>query len=223
MTDPQLPPPPPYGSVPPVPPAPVPPYQQPGPYQQSAPYQQPGPYQQPQSPQPAPVQQPAASPQLAYQTPPGAYAAPVGGYVTAEGAYHAPPVEPKKSGALGVVAFLLSAVAAVVAPIIVGVTAYQIGYLFPAVQRYISPDTDDFSFLAPVRDQVLVGEISFWSGTIIGIAAIVLGIMAIVKRQGRGWGIGALVLGILGPIVFGVVLTVCLSVGVGAAGFAYTG
>lgn len=156
---------------------------------------------------------PAAPAYPAPQTPPGAYAAPVGGYPAAQGAY-TPPVETApRSRAMGVVAGFLGLVAAVVAPIIGAIAGYQIGYGLPSVIDSISVTTDDLSVLAPVRDQVLLGEIGFWVGTLAGIAAIVFGIISIVKRSGRGWGITGLVLGVVGVGIFFVALSVLLGFG----------
>ena len=114
-------------------------------------------------------------------------------------------------------AFGLSIVAALVASIIGGAAAYQIGFRLPSVADNITSSTSDLSFLSPVRDQVLMGEISFWLGTMAGIAAIVLGIMAIAKRAGRAWGITALIIGVIAPFIFLTVVGITLSIG-GAAG-----
>lgn len=205
MTDPQFPPPSPNGvpSGSPVPPVPVAPgYQPPA-----------GPAYPNQGP-PAPQ----------YQAPPGAYPAPVGGYAAPAGGYQ-PSEAPSspRSSALGIIAFALSVVAAVVATIIAGAAGYQIGFELPTVAQQIDGTTSDLSFLAPVREQVLMGEISFWVGTLAGITAIVLGIMAIVKRAGRAWGITALILGVLGPVIFFTVLVVTLGLGAGAGSASYLG
>ncbi|WP_228479925.1 DUF4064 domain-containing protein [Microbacterium abyssi] len=173
MTDPQLPPPSPYGSAP-VPPAP------------------------------------------SYQTPPGSYTAPVGGYSTPQGAYQAPvDVPAPRPATLGVLSFVLSLVAVAVAPIIAGIAGYEIGFRLPSVATDVDAATSDLSFLSPVRDQVLLGEIGFWVGTLTGIVAIVLGIVAIAKRRGRVWGIIGLILAALGPVIFFVVLGIALGVGAG--------
>lgn len=211
MTDPQLPPPSPNGHVPPVPMAPgqhppiTPSYPAPA-------YQTPG----------APDSQLPPAP--AYQAPPGAYPAPVGGYGAPEGGYQ-PSDAPQapKSSALGIVAFALSVVAAVVASIIGGAAGYQIGFRLPTVMQEMDGSMSDLSFLAPVRDQVLMGEVSFWLGTLAGIASIVLGIMAIVKRAGRAWGITALILGVIGPVIFFTVVGVALGVGAGAGSATFYG
>lgn len=220
MTDPQLPPSSPHGSVPPVPMAPVPHPPVAGAY--VAPSSQ------------APDRDSGAPTAVEYPVPPGAYPAPIGGYPAPVGGYPAPaagyaptggyqpPVASQpKSPVLGIVAFALSIIATAVASIIGGSAGYQIGFRLPTVTQQVDATTSDLSFLAPVRDQVLMGEISFWLGTLAGIAAIVLAIMAIVKRAGRAWGITALVLGIIGPVIFFTVLGVTLGIGAGAGSTAF--
>ena len=216
MTDPQLPP---SGAVPPpVPPAP--PVYQPAP--PAAPTYQPAPPAPPAYPQSAPsaptaqpYQAPAGAP--VYQaSPPGAYQVPVGGYQSPAGSYQPPATEPKKSGVLGLIALILSIVAAVVTPIVAGIAGFEIGRRIPGGLDTTSPDF--LSVLSPARDQVLWAEVSFWTGTILGIAAIVIGILAIRKKQGRGDGIAALVVAVLGPIIFWVVVLVTVSTGT-ATGF----
>ena len=73
-----------------------------------------------------------------------------------------------------------------------------------------------------MRDWVLMGEVSFWVGTAIGVWALVQGIIAIVKGRGRGAGIAAVVIAALGPIAFGAVvqgfLTAGLAAGTGIGG-----
>lgn len=205
MTDPQFPQPS-NGAVPPIPPAPG---------GHPAPPQQPAPYQTPPGAYTAPVG--------GYTAPVGGYSAPAGGYSPPAGAYQAPPARAPKSAAVGVIAFVLSLVAAVVAPIIAGIAGYEIGFRMPTVMDDVDSAASDLSFLAPVRDQVLIGEIGFWVGTLAGLAAIVLGIMAIAKRQGRVWGIIALIIGVIGPVMFFVVLVVTLTAGAGSGAITYYG
>jgi hypothetical protein len=83
----------------------------------------------------------------------------------------------------------------------------------------VTTSTDDLRVLAPVRDQVLWAELSFWLGTIVGIAAIVIGIIAIAKRRGRGTGVAGLIIAVLGAAIFFIVLVSALAAG-SAAGFA---
>ncbi len=216
MTDPQLPP---SGAVPPVPPAPSgepqpatafptppPPYTAPA---QAYPPVPPAAY--PAAPPAAPAQVQAA--------PPGAYQVPVGGYAAPAGAYAVPATSQRQSGFLGVLALILALVAAVVAPIIAGAAGFEIGARIPDGLTDTDPNDPDFlALLSPARDQVLWAEIAFWAGTLAGIAAIVVGILAIRRRQRRGLGIAALVLAGLGPILYTVVLTVTFGAGA-ASGF----
>ncbi|MFJ4225574.1 hypothetical protein [Microbacterium sp. NPDC089695] len=159
---------------------------------------------------------PQAPPPGAYQVPVGGYTAPANG-LPASGYQVPQPVE-KRSSLLGILALVFAIVAAVVTPIIAGAAGVEIGQRLPA-----GIDTSDPDFLAslsPARDQVLWAEVSFWVGTILGIAAIVLGIIAIRRRQGRGAGVGALVVAGLGPIVFWVALILAMSIGIAAGSIA---
>ncbi len=189
MTDPQLPPP--SGAEPFAPPAP-------------------------------PVAPPYATtpnaPAAAYPAaPPGAYQVPVGGYASPAGTYTAPDTTVRPSGLFGTIALVLSLLAAVVAPIIAGIAAFEIGRVLP--QGVTTSTAEDLSVLSPARDQVLWAELSFWIGTILGITAIVLGIIAIAKRRGRGTGIAAVVVAVLGAVIFFIVLVGALAAG-SATGFA---
>lgn len=200
MTDPQLPPP--SGAVPPVPPAPV------GAFAPAPPVYDAGATAADTHPQPAPVPQAA---------PPGAYQVPVGGYAAPTGAYAVPDTAPQPSRLLGTLALILAIVAAVLAPIAVAITGFEIGRRLP---QGISTTSSDFlSILSPARDQVLWAEVSFWAGTVLGIAAIVIGIIAIRKKQGRGQGIAALVVAVVAPMIFFIALLIAFSAG-SAAGFA---
>ena len=206
MTDPQLPPP--SGAVPPVPPAPsgaVPPPPIAPPYPVPPAY--------PTAPAPGYAVAPTA-----YSAPPGAYQVPVGGYAQPAGGYSVPETAPRRSGLLGVLALLFSLVAAVVTPIVVGVATYEIGRRIPEAATRVD-DFDSLAWLSPARDQVLWAELSFWTGTILGIVAIVIGILAIVRKQGRGQGIAALIISGVGPVIFFLVVLVALTLG-GAAGAA---
>lgn len=210
MTDPQLPPP--FGAVPPVPTAPYGAVPPPPPGYQPAPPAAPPVYAAPAVAPPV-YSAPTPAPQAA---PPGAYQVPVGGYAAPAGAYAVPETTPRASGFLGLLALILALVAAVVTPIVVGVAGFEIGRRIP--QGITTTNDDVLSVLSPARDQVLWAELSFWTGTLLGVAAIVMGIIAIRKKQGRGAGIGALVVAVLAPAIFFVVLLIAFSTG-SAAGF----
>ncbi|MEV4688891.1 hypothetical protein [Microbacterium sp. LWH3-1.2] len=163
----------------------------------------------------------AAPPAGAY-APPAGYAAPAGYGVAPTAAYGAP-APAKRSGALGIVALALALLATIGASLSAAIASFNIGL---GAGRQISsrPFTGDFdwSVLTPVRDWVLMGEVSFWVGTAIGVWALVQGIIAVVKGRGRGAGIAAVVIAVLGPIAFGAVvqgfLTAGLAAGTGIGG-----
>lgn len=216
--------------APPVPPAfPVPPYSAAGEAGQFAapsvppytapPYAAP-PYAAPPyaAPQYAAPQQPAApnptypgAPQ--YVAPPAPYT----GYAQpgqAYGPYVPQPQSPaplSNARGLGVIAFLLALVAAVVAPLVGAIAAFNVGAgIDPnGLSSIEQPDASfDWSVLTPVREWVLLGEVSFWAGTVLGVWALVQAIVAIARKRGRGWAVAAVVLAVMGAVIFSVALTV---------------
>lgn len=174
------------------------------------------------------VSEPAGAP---YAPPPGAYVLPPG-YVP--GAQYAPPpgygapaayapppsygaAAPRGSSALGLFSMWAALIAAVGASIVGAIAGWNIG-LGVGTEFSSNPleANFDWSILSPVRGWVLTGEIAFWTGTVLGICAIVLGIVAIVKNQGRGAGIAAVIIAALGPIVFAVGVQVLIATGLAA-------
>ncbi|WP_314507151.1 hypothetical protein [uncultured Microbacterium sp.] len=153
-----------------------------------------------------------APPQMHGYAPPEGYTAPVQGYgpyVAAPG-----PAAPRGGATLGIVALVLAVLATVAATIVGSIAAFSIG-VGTGRQLVVDPaDIDfDWSILTPVREWVLVGELSFWAGTILGVWALVQGIVAIVKNRGRGWGIAAVVVAAIGPIAFAIAVQVFLTTG----------
>ena len=128
-----------------------------------------------------------------------------------------PPAPASEGSGLGVVAMVLAVIAVLGATVIGSIAAYNIG-LGTGREIALRPmDIDfDWSVLTPVRDWVLLGEIAFWGGTVLGIWAIVQGIIAIVKNRGRGWAIAAVVVAVIGPIAFGVGVQAFLTAGFAA-------
>ncbi|WP_298037877.1 hypothetical protein [uncultured Microbacterium sp.] len=212
MTDPQLPPPGPSAPLPPVPQAPAHPQAPAYPQASTA---------APAYPAPGYPVAPPTSP--AVQAPPGAYGVPVGGYALGDGAYQPPSAPAKKSPMPGIIALLLGVIAVVVSPIMASIAGYRIGFGMPGVieEDYLDMTDDVLYLLSPVRNDVLLGEISFWIGTLAGIAAIIVGIIAIVKRAGRGWAITALVLGVIAPFIFFLMLAIMLGIGASAGAITY--
>lgn len=139
--------------------------------------------------------------------------------------YAAPPrapyVAPPSAGgsALGIIALIVGLAALIIAPTIAAFAGYSVGVGLgdELALRQFSSDID-IRILAPVRDAVLWCEIAFWAGTVLGIWAVVQGIVAIVKRRGRGPGIAAVVAAALGPIAFLIVLYGFVWTGIAASG-----
>jgi hypothetical protein len=116
-----------------------------------------------------------------------------------------------------VVALIAALGAAVLAPIGGAIAAFNIGVGTGREIALRPMDIDfDWSILSPVRDWVLLGEISFWVGTVLGIWAVAQGIIAIVTRRGRGAGIAAVVVGALGVVVFAIAVQAFLTAGLAA-------
>lgn len=128
----------------------------------------------------------------------------------------APPRPAPRRRPLGAIALVLSILAAVMAPGIAGFAAFRVARGAGAEYVARGGQSVDLRLLSPVRDFVLVGEVAFWSGTVLGTAALVLGIVATVRGAGRGSGIAAIVLGSLGPFAFAAL--VFLALVTGAAG-----
>ncbi|TDN92380.1 hypothetical protein [Microbacterium sp. BK668] len=185
-------------------------------------------YAQPSYAQPSYAQQAYAQPsyaQQAYAQPsypqpsyaqPSPYAAPPG-YAPATGsqpAYGGPLASPRRTGALGLVALVVGLVALLGSVVAVSIATFRIGAgtAGQLADGRISTDFD-WSLLSPVRAWVLIGESAFWFGTVLGIWALVQGIVAIVKNRGRGLGIGAVICAALGPIAFAIAANVFLSTG----------
>jgi hypothetical protein len=120
----------------------------------------------------------------------------------------------QRSSTLGVIALVASLAATVLTPIVAIIAAVSIGAGLGG-QTLLSDEwtSGDLSILSPVREWVLVGELAFWAGTLLGIWAIVQGIVAIVRRAGRAQGIVAVVLAAVGPVVFAVAVQLSLTFG----------
>jgi hypothetical protein len=150
---------------------------------------------------PAPQPHGYAPPQAYGYAPPQGYAPPPQGYGPFVPA--APPAPPAAGRGLGVIAFVLAVAAAFGTTIVACLAAFRIGIGTGREIALRPMDVDfDWSTLTPVRDWVLIGEVAFWAGTVLGVWAIVQGIVAIVRNRGRGWGVAAVVIGALGPFAF---------------------
>ncbi|WES64926.1 hypothetical protein P0L94_02365 [Microbacter sp. GSS18] len=172
-----------------------------------------GPAAGPPAPQPG---QPGRPPYGPPSGPPGArYAPPVYGGSPAK-----PPGVPRRSPVVGVVALIAGLVATLGASMAGAIAAYRIGF-GTGTAMLTQPFAGDFdwSLLSPVRDAVLMGEVSFWIGTALGIWALVQGAVAIVRGTGRGFGIAAVLVAALGPIAFFTAVQIALAFGRATSGF----
>jgi hypothetical protein len=121
----------------------------------------------------------------------------------------------RRSAALGTVALVAAVVVVPIAAAIAAVESFRIG--LGAGKEIASRPTGqafDWSILSPVRYDVLVAEIVFWTATTLGLWALVQGIVAVVTARGRGQGIGAIVVAAVGPVLFFVAVAVLLNVGI---------
>jgi len=107
---------------------------------------------------------------------------------------------PPGSPALGRVALALALVATVGASIALAIALGAIAAGVGPRLQTIAP-TSGLEVLTPVRDWVLVAELAAWAGTALGVWALVQGIVATVRRRGRGPGIAAIVIAAVGPAV----------------------
>lgn len=122
--------------------------------------------------------------------------------------------EPAGPATLGVIALVLAALATTGAAIIGVVVALR-------VAATVGPDlaasgTFDPRLFSPVAGDVLAGEMAFWIGTALGVAGFVLGWVAVARRRGRAFGVVAIVIAALGPVLF--IGAVAAILGVASAG-----
>jgi hypothetical protein len=158
--------------------------------------------------------------------PPAGYTAPPQGYGpwTPQASVPTTGPAPAQTGAnrlgLGAVALILAIVAAVITPVAAAIAGFQIGLgTGDQLATLPAPSGADFDFalLSSVRESVLLAEVSFWAGTVLGIWAIVQGIIAIAKNRGRGFGIAAVVIAVIGPLLYGVALWGLFATGVASS------
>jgi hypothetical protein len=107
---------------------------------------------------------------------------------------------------------MLALAATVGATLVGAIATFTVGLGAPGAIDDLQTDFD-WSTLTPVRGWVLVAELAFWAGTILGIWALVQGIVAAVTARGRATGIAAIVVAAVGPVVFYLVAVVALIAG----------
>jgi hypothetical protein len=132
--------------------------------------------------------------------------------------------KPAKKKTVGVVAFFLGLIALVLG----GIAGYFFGSAivdsraFEEIMRNGGTTTPDSSQFSDVMGSpsIIISSVLSLLGTVLGIWAIVQGIIAIVTRRGRGFGVFGLILAVLGPIVLIVVYAVIAGAAAANSGFA---
>jgi hypothetical protein len=125
----------------------------------------------------------------------------------------APPVRSKRLGIIALVVAVVVLLLAVAISVIVGVGAVpytqHAGGGFSFNLNANSSDPTEAALAA-------LGLAQGIGGTLLGLGAIIMGIIAIATRRGRGFGIAALVVAVLAPIL--TVVTELATVGIASAG-----
>ena len=172
-----------------------------------------------------PAPEPQGS-QPAYQPPtPGASAPPPAApesYPTAAGSYPAPPAEyqtgkPKGPSTLGVIAFVVALAAVIIGSIVVYIGGQTLGAL---VEYSGTSGTVDANTLPPdAQNAAASGGIMTVVGfAVFGVLALwgfIQGIVAVVKKRGRGWGIAAIILAVIGGVIVSILWGVGFAAGAG--------
>jgi hypothetical protein len=137
--------------------------------------------------------------------PPPAYQPPAGS--TAAGSYPPPPAGEPATGTkgparLGIIAFVAALAAAVIGSVIAFIAGMQGGSLAQYAD-VTGGSTVDADSLPPEGQQLAIsaGVLAFVAFAVWGILALwglIQGIVAAVKNRGRGWGIAAIVIAVLG-------------------------
>ncbi len=122
------------------------------------------------------------------------------------------PPRPVRTQRLGRIACVLAIGALVIASVPVALAAWVCGQAIAD-----AGGAWDWAALSPVRSTVIFGEAGFWTGTMLGVWALVQGIVAIRTGRGRTSGIWAVAVAALAPalivIVSGALLLAALAGG----------
>ncbi len=128
-----------------------------------------------------------------------------------------PPVAPRRSSTLGLIAFLAAAAGVVVGGVLAVIAGVQAGGL----QQYAGLDGQaDPTTFPPDASQkaIAAGVLGIAAFAIYGIFALwgfIQGIVAAVKNRGRGWGFAAIIIAVLGGIAVIVAFVSGVGIGVG--------
>lgn len=172
------------------------------------------------APAPAPAPTPQPAPQYGeYATQPPAYPA---AYPTPPQVqqYYAEGGRPKGTNTLGLIAFVAGIFVLVVSPIVSGIIGGSLGgYVTPGetFSQGFAQGSSDASANPAIALGGLAMVIQVILGTLIGVWAIVQGIIAIRLNRGRVFGILAIVFGAVAPVLSFIVFSVASGVASAAA------
>jgi hypothetical protein len=125
--------------------------------------------------------------------------------------YYAGPAAPSRT--LGVVAFVAGLVVMVGSPILSIVTGSLLGHILPAGAGFAAGFAAGSNSSNPegaITGLLILVQLLFGSG--LGIWALVQGIVAVRLRRGRSWGIVAIVLAAVAPILSFIVYIVAIAI-----------
>ena len=151
----------------------------------------------------------AEAAQSGYSAPPAAYAAPA----------PAATARPKGSNRLGLIAFVVSLVAIVIGSLLAALGGIQSGSLAQFADYSGGTATIDPGMLPESANQTAIAAgvltvSAFLAWGVLALWGFIQGIVAAVKNRGRGWGIAAIILSVIGG---GIVLAVFVIAGSVAA------
>ncbi|RKT36452.1 hypothetical protein DEU34_0966 [Microbacterium sp. AG1240] len=170
----------------------------------------------PQGSQPAyqpPTPGDSAPPPAPQYSAPGSYPAAPSNYPAAPSDY--PTEKPKGSNKLGLIAFVVALAAVVIGSIVAYLGGQSLGTLIEYTGTSGTVDAND---LPPAAQQIAAsgGLLTFAGFAVFGVLALwgfVQGIVAVVKKRGRGWGIAAIIVAVLGGVIVSIIWGVGFAAG----------
>jgi len=111
---------------------------------------------------------------------------------------------------LGIVAFALPLIALIVSLAAMLPMVPMLQEFFVTAARTGSEPSQEVLTQAILKDFPMAGVLLNLA-SLLGLAGLVTGIVAVVKKAGRSWGIGAIVLAVLAPVILGMVIGVMLA------------
>ncbi|MFJ6653025.1 hypothetical protein ACIQLJ_09555 [Microbacterium sp. NPDC091313] len=162
---------------------------------------------------PEPYDRPASTPPAREERPVAPPQAPAASYPAPPAADAAPARRPKGRATLGVVAFVVALLAVVVGSILTYIGGMQVGALAQYTQVTSEGASIDATTLPPdAQASAALGGaliiVGYTVMAVLGLWALIQGIIAAIRGRGRGWAIAAIVLAVLAVIPVSIFLAV---------------